>query len=175
LISQSDWIDLKGKKGIRLHGSACMVEITDHLAVFAPKPALFHGNLETLAPQNRPNPSAEHKIDIAERKPSQEPAQLLFMLQTHSQNGRPFANVPYTLFKNGSRVDEGISDDLGRIAIDHIAGTPAYTVELANGEKFDLKVSTRFDPQDKAVHTEQILSNQGARSLDGSADGRSHS
>jgi len=175
LISQTDWIDLKGKKGVRLHGPECMVEITDRLQVFAPKPALFHGNLETLASQNRPQPSAEHKISIAEPKTPDDPKQLLFMLQTHSENGRPFSNVPYTLFKNGSQVDEGITDDLGRIAIEHTSGTPGYTVELANGEKFELKAWEKFDPKDEALYSEQVLSNQGARSLDGSAEGRTYS
>lgn len=175
LISQTDWIDLKGKKGVRLHGPECMVEITDRLQVFAPKPALFHGNLETLASQNRPQPSAEHKISIAEPKTPDDPKQRLFMLQTHSENGRPFSNVPYTLFKNGSQVDEGITDDLGRIAIEHTSGTPGYTVELANGEKFELKAWEKFDPKDKALYSEQVLSNQGARSLDGSAEGRTYS
>jgi type VI secretion system secreted protein VgrG len=152
-----------------------MVEITDRMQVFAPKPALFHGNLETLAPQNRPQPSTEHKVTIAEPKTPEDPKQLLFMLQTHPESGRPFANVPYTLYKNGSQVDEGITDDLGRIAIEHTDGTPGYTVELANGEKFDLKAWEKFDPKDKALHSEQMLSNQGARSLDGSTDGRTHS
>ena len=174
LISQSDWIDLKGKKGVRLHGPECMVEITDRMQVFAPKPALFHGNLETLAPQNRPHPSTEHKINIAEPKAPEDPKQLLFMLQTHPENGRPFANVPYTLYKNGSSAGEGITDDLGRIAIEHTSGTPGYTVELANGEKFDLKTWKQFDPKDPALHSEQTLSNQGARSLDGSAESRTH-
>ena len=175
LISQSDWVDIRGKKGVRLHGPEAMVEITDRMQVFAPKPALFHGNLETLAPQNRPQPSAEHNITITEPKAPDDPKQLLFMLQTHAENSRPFANVPYTLYKNGSQVDEGITDDLGRIAIDHARGTPGYTVELANGEKFDLKAWEKFDPKDKALHSEQILSNGGSRSLDGSAEGRVHS
>ncbi|MDB5950482.1 MAG: type secretion system tip protein VgrG [Massilia sp.] len=175
LISQADWIDLKGKKGVRLHGPECMVEITDRMQVFAPKPALFHGNLETLAPQNRPQPSTEHKINIAEPKAAEDPKQLLFMLQTHPESGRPFANVPYTLYKNGSSVGEGVTDDLGLIAIEHTSGTPGYTVELANGEKFDLKAWEKFDPKDKVLHSEQILSNQGARALDGSAEGRTYS
>jgi len=175
LISQSDWVDIRGKKGVRLHGPEAMVEITDRMQVFAAKPALFHGNLETLAPQNRPQPSTEHKITIAEPKTPDDPKQLLFMLQTHPESGRPFANVPYTLYKNGSQVDEGITDDLGRIAIDHASGTPGYAVELANGEKFDLKAWEKFDPKDKALHSEQALSNQGARALDGSPDGRTHS
>ena len=175
LISQSDWIDLKGKKGVRLHGSECMVEITDRMQVFAPKPALFHGNLETLAPQNRPHPSSEHKIDITDPKGPDEPKQLVFTLQTHPENGRPFANVPYTLYKNGSAVDEGITDDLGRIAIEHTSGAPGYTVELANGEKFELTTWKKFDPQDKTLYSEQTLSSQGARALDGSTEGRTHS
>lgn len=152
-----------------------MVEITDRMQVFAPKPALFHGNLETLAPQNRPQPSAEHKITIAEPKTQDDPKQLLFMLQTHFESGRPFANVPYTLYKNGSQVDEGITDDIGRIAIEHTSGTPGYSVELANGEKFELKAWKKFDPKNKALHSEQLLSNQGARALDDSAEGRTYS
>lgn len=175
LISQSDWVDIKGKKGVRLHGPEAMVEITDRMQVFAPKPALFHGNLETLAPQNRPHPSSEHKINIAEPKTPEDPKQLLFMLQTHPGSGRPFANVPYTLYKNGSQVEEGITDDLGRIAIEHAIGTQGYMVELANGERFDLKAWERFDLTDKALYREQLLSNEGARALDGSAEGRSHS
>ena len=174
LISESDWIDLKGKKGVRLHGSACMVEITDHMEVYAPKPALFHGNLETLGPQNQPNPLIKHKINIEERKAPGDLTQLLFTLQTHHDHSRPFANVPYTLYKNGSAVDEGITDDFGRIAINHTNGTPSYAVELANGEKFDLKVSEKFDPKEHETHAEQILSNQGARALDGSTDGRTY-
>jgi type VI secretion system secreted protein VgrG len=175
LISQSDWVDIRGKKGVRLHGPGAMVEITDRMQVFAPKPALFHGNLETLAPQNRPQPSAEHKITIAEPKTQDDPKQLLFMLQTHFESGRPFANVPYTLYKNGSQVDEGITDDIGRIAIEHTSGTPGYSVELANGEKFELKAWEKFDPKNKALHSEQLLSNQGARALDDSAEGRTYS
>lgn len=175
LISQSDWVDIRGKKGVRLHGPDAMVEITDRMQVFAPKPALFHGNLETLAPQNRPQPSAEHKITIVEPKTQEDPKQLLFMLQTHFESGRPFANVPYTLYKNGSQVDEGITDDIGRIAIEHTSGTPGYSVELANGEKLELKAWEKFDPKNKALHSEQLLSNQGARALDDSTEGRTYS
>jgi len=83
LISQSDWVGIKGKKGVRLHGPGAMVEITDRMQVFAPKPALFPGNLETLAPQNRPHPSLEHKINILEPKTPDDPKQLLFSLQNH--------------------------------------------------------------------------------------------
>jgi len=93
-ISQSDWVDIRGKKGVRLHGPECMDEVTNRLEVFAAKPALFHRNLETLGPQNRPHPPSER-----EPKTPDDPKQMLFMLETHSVSGRPFANVPYSLFK----------------------------------------------------------------------------
>jgi len=57
LISQTDWIELKGKKGIRLHGSDSMLEIGDVVQFFTAKPVLFRGNLETLAPSGRPHPN----------------------------------------------------------------------------------------------------------------------
>ena len=57
LISQTDWIELKGKKGIRLHGAESMLEISDVVQFLTPKPVLFRGNLETLAPSGRPHPN----------------------------------------------------------------------------------------------------------------------
>jgi len=174
LISQTDWIDLKGKKGVRLHGPECMVEITDRMQVFAPKPALFHGNLETLAPQNRPQPSAEHKITITEPKTPENPKQLLFMLQTHSENGRPFANVPYSLFKGETKIRDGITDDMGLVVVEHKAGPADYRVELSNGEVYALAAVPQPAPPQAPSHLEQTLSNIGARAIDGSTDSRVH-
>jgi len=174
LISQTDWIDLKGKKGVRLHGPECMVEITDRMQVFAPKPALFHGNLETLAPQNRPQPSAEHKITITEPKTPEDPKQLLFMLQTHAGSGRPFANVPYSLFKGETKVKDGITDDMGLIEVEHKAGAADYRVELPNGEVYALAAVPQPAPPQAPNHREQTLSNMGARAIEGSTDSRVH-
>jgi len=174
LISQADWVDIKGRKGVRLHGTECMVEITDRLQVFAPKPALFHGNLETLPPQNRPHPSTEHKINIAEPTTPEDPKQLVFTLLTHPKNGRPFANVPYSLLKNGTKVEDGITDDLGQIAVEHKTGTRDYQVELPNGEIYDLSAVPEFAPPQAPEYLEQSLSNKGARALDGSTDSRKH-
>lgn len=174
LISQTDWIDLKGKKGVRLHGPECMVEITDRMQVFAPKPALFHGNLETLAPQNRPQPSAEHKITITESKTPEDPKQLLFMLQTHAGSGRPFANVPYSLFKGETKVRDGITDDMGMIAVEHKAGPADYRIELPNGEVYALAAVPQPAPTQAPNHREQTLSNMGARAIEGSTDSRVH-
>jgi type VI secretion system secreted protein VgrG len=68
LISQTDWIELKGKKGIRLHGANSMLEISDVVQFFTAKPVLFRGNLETLAPSGRPHPNyASRPGNIAPR------------------------------------------------------------------------------------------------------------
>jgi type VI secretion system secreted protein VgrG len=174
LISQSDWVDIRGKKGVRLHGPECMVEVTNRLEVFAAKPALFHGNLETLGPQNRPHPSSEHKINIVEPKTPDDPKQLVFMLQTHSVNGRPFANVPYSLFKGETKVRDGITDDMGLIEVEHKAGPADYRVELPNGEVYALAAVPQPAHTQSPSHREQALSNMGARAIDGSTDSREH-
>ncbi|WP_449406023.1 DUF2345 domain-containing protein [Massilia phosphatilytica] len=55
IISNEDWINLKSKKGIRLHGAGSVLEISDKVQFFTTSPTLFHGNLETLAPAAPPN------------------------------------------------------------------------------------------------------------------------
>jgi type VI secretion system secreted protein VgrG len=55
LISESDWIDIRGKKGIRLHGANSMLEIGEKTQFFTIQPVIFHGNLETLPSQSMDN------------------------------------------------------------------------------------------------------------------------
>ena len=52
LLSESDWVDIRGKKGVRLHGANNMLEIGDTVQFFTSSRVLFHGNLETLAPKS---------------------------------------------------------------------------------------------------------------------------
>jgi type VI secretion system secreted protein VgrG len=69
LISQTDWLELKGKKGIRLHGAESMLEISDVVQFFTSKPVLFRGNLETLPSSGRahPNYPSSCENDISSR------------------------------------------------------------------------------------------------------------
>jgi type VI secretion system secreted protein VgrG len=48
LLSETDWVNVRGKKGVRLHGVNNMLEIGDKVQFFTTAPVLFHGNLETL-------------------------------------------------------------------------------------------------------------------------------
>lgn len=52
LLSEMDWIDIRGKMGVRIHGANSMLEISDETQFFTPSPVLFHGNLETLPPKS---------------------------------------------------------------------------------------------------------------------------
>jgi len=167
LISQTDWIDLRAKKGVRLHGANAMLEISDKVQFFTPSPVLFHGNLETLAPATR-----AQKADVAEPVPPL-PGQLHYTLQSHAA-GRPHANVPYELFKGGTKVEDGLTDEFGRIVIEHADGTPHYQVKLASGDAFSLQASAHLAASGQQPHQEHQQSNGGMRAFDGSTEGRQH-
>ena len=69
LISEADWVNIKGKKGVRLHGASHMLEISDKVQFFTSSPVLFNGNLETLAPKSvsqefneRPHSSFDQEV-----------------------------------------------------------------------------------------------------------------
>ncbi|MFD0877728.1 type VI secretion system Vgr family protein, partial [Massilia pinisoli] len=52
LLSESDWVTIRGKKGVRIQGANHMLEISEQTQFFTSSPVLFHGNLETLAPKS---------------------------------------------------------------------------------------------------------------------------
>lgn len=164
LISQSDWVDIRGKKGVRLHGPECMVEITDRMQVFAPKPAQFHGNIETLAPQNRPQPSVT--------APSVEPTpeQLYFQMQSHAMDGIDCANVPYSLYQGDTKIEDGITDESGGVVVTHKTGTQDYSVRLASGDRMALNVVPKLAPSSDPLHREQAASNRGMRGREAAID-----
>ncbi|WP_305825713.1 hypothetical protein, partial [Massilia brevitalea] len=95
-------------------------------------------------------------------------------LQTHAGSGRPFANVPYSLFKGETKVRDGITDDMGLIEVEHKAGAADYRVELPNGEVYALAAVPQPAPPQAPNHREQTLSNMGARAIEGSTDSRVH-
>ncbi|MES2742297.1 MAG: type VI secretion system Vgr family protein [Pseudomonadota bacterium] len=167
LMSQSDWIQLTAKKGIRLQGGDQMLEISDLVQFMTTKPVRFHGNLETLPPQNVP-PIAVAPV------PEPLPQTLLYELSSHAADGRVHAGVAYTLYRGTAKVEEGMSDQSGRITIEHKDGVPDYRVVLSNGEQLVLRVSERLVGDSDAAHPEQSRANQGWRALDDGAGGREH-
>lgn len=166
LISESDWVEIRGRKGVRLHGASSMIEISEKVQFFTPSPTIFHGNLETLSPRNRPQPPEEEASE-----PKQ--GELHSSIRRHG-TGAPLADVPYEVLKGGVKIKEGLTDRLGRIVIPHEDGTPNYKISLANGEDFLLDVSDRFEEQEDGEQSEEALSNQGFRAMDDTTDGRQH-
>ncbi len=118
--------------------------------------AASHG---MVGPDNRPSPTLPLH-DAAALKQS-----LLFNLRSHPGDGRSFANEPYTLYKGGSKVEQGVTDANGQLLIkNHQEGTALYTVKVSNGHSFDLKVHPEF----ASDAVEQRLSSRGFRA-DGDA------
>ena len=113
LISETDWIDLKGKKGIRLHGAGSMLEISDKVQFFTAAPTLFHGNLETLAPSPRPHSSAAtQSVSSALLAENEQTFDEQFQL-IGADGQTPVANRRYRITADDGQTWEGISDSGG--------------------------------------------------------------
>jgi type VI secretion system secreted protein VgrG len=168
LLSESDWVDIRGRKGVRLHGGDCMVEISDLVQFFTPKPTLFHGNLETLGPKNRPQPEPEKK-ETANAK-----QRMQVTLLAHPDDSEGLANVPYALYKGDALIQQSLTDSDGGIEFEHEDGVTDYRIELPNGAEFALKVHPKLAAQGEAEYDEHVLSNLGRRATDDTTQGRKH-
>lgn len=142
LISETDWVDIRGKKGVRLHGGAAMLEISDTTQFFTPSPTLFHGNLETRAPKNRPQPDAPTRKLDALAEPVADPEFLYHDLRAHPAGGN-YEYLAYALYKGDTKVEDGMTDQSGRAKIRHEPGTPSYRIVMADGEEFLLNVTPK--------------------------------
>jgi type VI secretion system secreted protein VgrG len=88
LMSETDWVEIKGNKGVRLHGANHMLEISDKVQFFTSSPVLFHGNLETLAPKSVSQSFNE--------RPTSRFDQEVRMLQV---DGKPAQHIAYELIR----------------------------------------------------------------------------
>jgi type VI secretion system secreted protein VgrG len=172
LLSKTDWIELRGRKGLRLQGAGSMIEIADKIQVYSQSPVQFHCNLETLGARNRPQPGRSVK---SEPGPSAETAdervKMRPLLQPHSASGAPYVGSPYVIYKDGAEIKTGLTNDKGQIEFDHEPGTEKYEVMLANGDRFALRVETF---EGTGANDEKAQSNKGYRALNDAADGREH-
>ncbi|WP_426209804.1 type VI secretion system Vgr family protein [Massilia sp. TWP1-3-3] len=164
LISEQDWVEIRGKLGVRISGGTDTLEISDTSQFLTRKPVLFHGNLETL-PSHIAPPALDKLPDVLATAP--EPEYLHHTLQSHVDGKRHVA-VPYTLYKGGAKVEDGLTDEFGRILVKHETGTPHYTVKLPNGEEIALNANA------KLAAVEQSQSNVGFRALHDTPESRLH-
>ena len=95
------------------------------------------------------------------------PGHLHHSLHSHT-DGKPYAFVPYALYKGDTKIEDGLTDEFGRIVVEHEPGTPRYTVKLPNGEQFAIDAKASFSAG------EEKQSNQGLRALDDTPESRQH-
>lgn len=117
LISETDWIDIKGKKGVRLHGADCMIEIGEKIQVFSSSPTLFHGNLETLAPKS----ISQH---FNERPTSRFDQEVRFV----GPDNKPARDIEHEIHREDGSVIDGKTATSGTTGVQKSTGMDSYTI-----------------------------------------------
>lgn len=117
LISETDWVDIKGKKGVRLHGADCMIEIGEKVQVFTSSPTLFHGNLQTLAPKT----ISQH---FNERPSSRFDQEVNFV----GTDKKPVKDIEYEIHREDGSVFDGKTAASGTTGVQKSTGMDSYTI-----------------------------------------------
>jgi type VI secretion system secreted protein VgrG len=119
LISQTDYVDIKGKKGIRLYGGTSMLEISDQTQFFTASPVLFHGSLETLAPKA----ISQHFNAMATSRFDQ---QVRFL----DADGKPANKVAFDLLRADGNIVDGKTAADGVTPLQKSPDLVRYTVRF---------------------------------------------
>jgi type VI secretion system secreted protein VgrG len=117
LISETDWVDIKGKKGVRLHGADCMIEIGEKVQVFTSSPTLFHGNLQTLAPKS----ISQH---FNERPSSRFDQEVKFV----GGDNKPAKDIEHEIHREDGSVIDGKTAASGTTGVQKSTGMDSYTI-----------------------------------------------
>jgi type VI secretion system secreted protein VgrG len=118
LLSESDWVTIKGKKGVRLQGANHMVEISDQTQFFTSSPVLFHGNLETL-------PSKSVSQSLNEKVSGYHFDQEVNFLEV---DGKPAKDVAYELVRDDGTVMNAKTSTSGSTGVQKGTGLDSYTI-----------------------------------------------
>jgi len=118
LLGESDWVTIRGKKGVRLQGANHMVEISDQTQFFTSSPVLFHGNLETLAPKSVSQALNEKRTGYH----FDQEVNFLHM------NGKPAEKISYELVRDDDTVASGKTEANGSTGLQKGTGMDSYTV-----------------------------------------------
>lgn len=118
LLSESDWVDIRGKKGVRLHGGDHMLEISETTQFFTTTPVLFNGNLETLPAKSVSQAFNEKRYD---HRFDQE----IYLVDIH---GKPMKDVAFDLIRSDGTVISGKTGQDGSTGIQKGTGMESYTI-----------------------------------------------
>jgi type VI secretion system secreted protein VgrG len=119
LLSEMDWIDIRGKKGVRIHGANSMLEISDKTQFFTLSPVLFHGNLETLPPK-----SVSQAVN---ERPTSRFDQEVRLLQV---DNTPAPQIAYELIHEDGHLIEGKTAASGTTHLQKGTGLDSYTIRF---------------------------------------------
>jgi type VI secretion system secreted protein VgrG len=117
LLSESDWVDIRGKKGVRLHGANGMLEVSDQTQFFTPSPVLFHGNLETLPPKSVSQAVNERSTSRFDQE--------VRMLQV---DNKPAPNIAFELIHEDGHLIDGKTAASGTTHLQKGTGLDSYTI-----------------------------------------------
>jgi type VI secretion system secreted protein VgrG len=131
LISQTDWIELKGKKGIRLHGADSMLEISDVVQFFTSKPVLFHGNLETLKSSGRPHPNYMRRANDMPPRSARGKFDERFHLVAEDET-TPLAHRRYRIVAEDGQSWEGTTNAEGLTERIYTSSEQKLSIEIIN-------------------------------------------
>jgi type VI secretion system secreted protein VgrG len=112
LLSETDWVNVRGKKGVRLHGANNMLEIGEQVQFFTAAPVLFHGNLETLAPSARPQPAGKELTERLQRIAARGSFDERFHCLS-ADGGTPLAHRRYRITAKNGQSWEGVTNSEG--------------------------------------------------------------
>ena len=118
LLSETDWVNVRGKKGVRLHGVNNMVEIGEKVQFFTSSPVLFHGNLETLPAKSVSQAFNERTSDYNFDQ------EVNFV----DANLKPEKNVAYELVRDDGTVIDGKTADSGSTEVQKSGSFDSYTI-----------------------------------------------
>ena len=119
LLSESDWVNIKGKKGVRLHGANHMLEISDKTQFFTSSPVLFHGNLETLPPKSVAQ-------SLNEKVSGYQFDQEVNFIQV---DGKPAQDISYELVRDDGTVKNAKTGASGSTEVQKGTGMDSYTIQ----------------------------------------------
>ncbi|GAA0413190.1 type VI secretion system Vgr family protein [Massilia aurea] len=118
LLSETEWVNIRGKKGVRLHGVNNMVEIGEKVQFFTSAPVLFHGNLETLAAKSVSQAFNERSSDY------QFDQEVNFV----DGNMKPEKNISYELLRDDGTVTNGKTPANGSTELQKAGSFDFYTI-----------------------------------------------
>jgi len=118
LLSETDWVNVRGKKGVRLHGVNNMVEIGEKVQFFTSSPVLFHGNLETL-------PAKSVSQAFNERSTEYQFDQEVNFVDASL---KPEKNIAYELLRGDGIVIDGKTSPSGSTDIQKAGSFDSYTI-----------------------------------------------